>query len=412
MPSQADVIAFTGTVADLSDLAVGDLTTVWQSVAGPDAATVQAAMEAATPAVLEPYTAASAELATQWYGELADTSYVPTPAPPPPADQIRTSVRWAMGPLFGRGQAEAVNLLAGAAQRYVLGGARDTLTFNATREGVRFARHASATACPFCRMLAAQGAVYHSKATAKGLHGFHDHDHCMPVPVRPGDHYTPPDYVAGWKGEYDRARRVAGTDTLYDVLKVMRRETGPRTAGKALTPAQAVASTNPGLRRSPAGSDLEKAYTTNCQRCVNAYELRRRGFPVCAGPAQAGWKSMRMTDLENCWNVPYGGHPVFTAPNQPITTTAELARHIGSKYPPNSRGVLHITWRDKLVSHVINWEVDGDGKVGFYDGQSGGSGTPMMDRYMKGVLAINTNRLDNCEPDWKMFDLFEVTQPQ
>lgn len=140
-------------------------------------------------------------------------------------------------------QLELIDRLTGPVQRYVNDAARDTLSENADREGMRWARHASANACAFCRMLATRLAVFTSEEAAAQVVGrgqdmtlserraraagrtrrdrgrfmaggrrtrgtralgekYHDNCHCIPVPVRAGDVYEPPPYVAEWDQQY------------------------------------------------------------------------------------------------------------------------------------------------------------------------------------------------------------------
>lgn len=110
--------------------------------------------------------------------------------PDPPAAQLRTA---------------QVTAAAGAT-RHVLDGAR-TATVAAAEDddlAVGFARYASATACAFCKMLAARGAVYTSERTAQfttGGHRYHDGCVCLPVPVFSETDPLPPggeDYARLW----------------------------------------------------------------------------------------------------------------------------------------------------------------------------------------------------------------------
>jgi hypothetical protein len=66
--------------------------------------------------------------------------------------------------------------LAGAATRYVLDGARDTITASTARDprAPRWQRVTGGNPCDFCQMLEGRGAVY-SEETA----GFESHDHCV-----------------------------------------------------------------------------------------------------------------------------------------------------------------------------------------------------------------------------------------
>lgn len=158
----------------------------------------------AYPELAWPYLSASAELTTQWYDEqpTATSGFAPEPAELPPAEQLAANARWALL------QDATVSLLQGAATRSIFNTSRATVLGNAEREGVRWARHASANACGFCRMLATRGAVYHSAALArKG----HDGCHCIALPDRDGK-YEPAPYVAQWERDYAAARRAGHTD--------------------------------------------------------------------------------------------------------------------------------------------------------------------------------------------------------
>lgn len=131
-------------------------------------------------------------------------------------------------------QAQIISRLAGATQRYVTTAARDTITENADREGVRWARHAQPTACAFCRLLATRGPDYLTEESAQFVGAdrtrgarskgelYHDDCGCEPVPVRAGDSYEPPDYVEGWIAQYDDAYEAAGGD-YKGILAAMRK---------------------------------------------------------------------------------------------------------------------------------------------------------------------------------------------
>ncbi|MEU2106489.1 hypothetical protein [Nocardia sp. NPDC019255] len=130
-------------------------------------------------------------------------------------------------------QARIISRLAGATQRYVTTAARDTVTANANAEGVRWARHAQPDACAFCRLLATRGPDYLTKESAQfvgttRVRGprqegelYHDDCGCVPVPVRAGDAYEPPDYVADWLEQYEEAYGVADGD-YRKILAAMR----------------------------------------------------------------------------------------------------------------------------------------------------------------------------------------------
>ena len=52
---------------------------------------------------------------------------------------------------------------------------------------------------------------------------YHDHCHCIAVPVRPGQSYNPPSYVEEWEAEYTRARQAADGVDAKSILSAWRK---------------------------------------------------------------------------------------------------------------------------------------------------------------------------------------------
>lgn len=208
MPSPSEVANFQTLIANLAAVAINRVSGLL--TATQDSATLQDAY----PATVDPFIAAAGQLSAEWYASLAPGSdYVVEPAPPPPLKALQTNVRWALT------QADVASALSGSAERHVFTATRDTVLHNAKREHVRFARYASANACPWCRVLATREAAYHTaEAAVRG----HDNCHCIAVPVRGGDSYTPPDYVQQWQQDYQDARDAVGGQ-LNDIVNHMRR---------------------------------------------------------------------------------------------------------------------------------------------------------------------------------------------
>lgn len=177
----------------------------------------------AYPELVTPYISAGNNLTTVWYDEQPTKAnakpFQAEPAVVTPADQLAISARWAML------QTDPAAALKGTATRAVFSGSRDTVIENTNREGVRWARHASANACGFCRMLATRGAVYHSQALAKKSH---DNCHCLAVPDRDGL-YVPAPYVAQWERDYAQARKDGAT-TPGQIANAMDKADGGRRA--------------------------------------------------------------------------------------------------------------------------------------------------------------------------------------
>ncbi|MGC5249459.1 hypothetical protein ACPXB3_21345 [Gordonia sp. DT219] len=239
-------------LARLVQVAGGDLDSLWRRAESLDSNSFRSLLIEAFPRLIDPYAAAAADLSATWYDEADPAArYVAQPGPLPISEQLRSSASWALN--VGSGT-DALTLLSGTLQRAIFGAARDTTDLNVASEpGARWARHASANACEFCKMLATRSAVYSSEQAATQVVGrgkemseadrrdraagrtrrsgaakgqflaggtktrgnqslgdkYHDHCHCIAVEVRPGRSYEPPSYVEKWEKEYQDARDAA-----------------------------------------------------------------------------------------------------------------------------------------------------------------------------------------------------------
>ncbi|MFF1531517.1 hypothetical protein [Cellulomonas sp. NPDC058312] len=237
---------------ELHDLGLADLDALWRQAQGFD--DFYAFIVEAFPELAFEYGTMAAELSTIWYDDAApELAYTATPAELPPFEQFAQSAQWALNTSSG---VAALGKLSGTLQRGVWGMARQTTILNAeTEPGARWARHASANACEFCRMVATRKAVYTSEQSAMFVGGrgkdvstnfdengkrkrggqakgvrtrgtqklgdkFHDHCHCVAVQVRPGAKYEPPDYVAKWEQEYKDAVAATPGKGKYGAIDV------------------------------------------------------------------------------------------------------------------------------------------------------------------------------------------------
>ncbi len=223
-------------LSELERLAQGDLAALWRTAGMVD--DFAAWVIDAFPELVAQYGSIAGDLAAEWYEESAPAlAYQATAAPLPPLAKWAASASWALN--VGDGTT-ALDLLGGTAQRGIYDQYRTTIVQNAEAEGSTWARHASANACSFCRMLATRGDVYGSKEKAERVGGrgkalsenrpgkrgrkaggirtrgsqaigdkYHDNCHCIAVEVRPGGFYEPPDYVAKWQDEYWAASMIA-----------------------------------------------------------------------------------------------------------------------------------------------------------------------------------------------------------
>lgn len=102
------------------------------------------------------------------------------------------------------------------------------------------------------------------------------------------------------------------------------------------------------------------AYTMNCYNCTTAYELRRRGYDVEAGPATI--EHQRINRIEDYWE-----NPVINQINPTESSTADSIR---ANNPPGSRGNLCVYW-NQGGGHSMAYEVRNDGTVVVIDAQMG-----------------------------------------
>jgi hypothetical protein len=223
-----DVGALLDPMNELETLLGLEIDAIFSSVSGFDDAGAQRWVTEAYPEVFTPYAAAASDLSVSWYNHAApQLVFQAIPLLLPEPQSLAANVAWAFA------NHAATHLLRGAAQRDLWNVARQTVQENADREdGAKWARHASANACRFCQMLSTRGPVYASKQSAgrvaetAGLvsdgHKYHRNCHCMAVPVRPGGTYEPPGYVDGWTQDYFRARELAGSGDVAEIMAAYR----------------------------------------------------------------------------------------------------------------------------------------------------------------------------------------------
>jgi hypothetical protein len=212
---------------DLTTLAIRDLLALWATLDTADALSTSRALQDALPDLVNTYGAVAATLAADFYEDLrADAvggSFTAVLAAPSSERTLAMS-RWAAGALFSQTPDAALTLsrLSGGVQRGVAGADRDTIAASVGSDplGPRYARHASGNACAFCALVATRGPVYRSEDTAGGK--YHDHCHCVAVPVWPGQDYEAAPYVKGWDKAYREATRDVGSTDTSKVLARMR----------------------------------------------------------------------------------------------------------------------------------------------------------------------------------------------
>lgn len=236
MPALSDVVAYQSAVDDVSTLTIAELLRFWGSLDVADSVPSAVAVREFLPELVDVYAPLSAEVAASFYDDAraaanAPGSFLADLAPARSVDKLQHMISWAVAPLFRETPDPVLGLsrLSGGTQLEIADSARDTIDLNITADEKgrpRFARHASANACSFCRLMATRGAVFRTAASAGSGHAYHSHCHCVAYPVFEGEQDESPAYVVQWERDYRAARkaaRKAGAGAgLKDILPFMR----------------------------------------------------------------------------------------------------------------------------------------------------------------------------------------------
>lgn len=112
-------------------------------------------------------------------------------------------------------------------------------------------------------------------------------------------------------------------------------------------------------------------YTENCQRCVTAYEARRRGYDVTASPYLVGQNDLLpyMTNPLG-WPAAYKNHRLESC----AASTGEQARQrvesLMKLYGNHGRAIIKVDWLMRNKGHLFMAE-NRDDMVFFIDPQTG-----------------------------------------
>lgn len=197
--------------ADLLQAAVAQLEA---KLSGIPPSEVESALTAAYMALVARYGSFAAAIAVDFYASQREASgvnsaFVPEVSGTAPA----WALRWDVADSYsGRDLAKAVEKLGGKSVQRVMEQADETLLQNARRDPARpkWALIPHAGACGWCAMLASNGFVYASEATAGRSR--HPHCKCRPVVDFDGDPLLEGYDCSRYEKEYLKARKAVEQD--------------------------------------------------------------------------------------------------------------------------------------------------------------------------------------------------------
>lgn len=148
-----------------------------------------------------------------------------------------------------------------------------------------------------------------------------------------------------------------------------------------------------------------KAYHTNCQTSVVAYEMRLRGFDV---EAMGKTKDSMLEELSKRPHYAWlrdGKNGIRHVSGDSFSAAKNnLAVNVENSMVEQGRYNLYFTFSKCQQGHIISVQRDAKGHLIFYDPQKGTLIRDFWGEYLKGIKLdyISTYRIDTCSPDVKM----------
>lgn len=333
------------------------------------------------------YGEGSAELACQMYDALAEAQGALVPA----AEPAETASYGEVARMVNATKDQNPANLPNGVSRLVKRAGADTTLKNASRDGAEWAWVPHGDTCPFCITLASNGWQHASDKVLKGGHAQHVHANCDCEFAIRFDHrttvagYDPDKYLAQYNaagGDINAMRRIdyaarkdainaqkraayaarkaLTTDKNGGILDIVEQTLGVK-KGSKISVKDAVSGANPHYVD-------DSRCTVNCQRCVQAYELRRRGYDVIAKPKP----------LQD--NTVYFGSECFIQPGAYKTPdqaykmwqSESAVKQAIESAPSGARFSIYIQWKRAYGggAHVFIAEKLGD-TVHYFDPQTG-----------------------------------------
>ena len=140
-------------------------------------------------------------------------------------------------------------------------------------------------------------------------------------------------------------------------------------------------------------------YQLNCQRCVYAYEMNRRGEDCVAKPRILNGTDDYMSEwpktmVGQTWNC------VGSKSKNKVVTNIESTM---KSYGDGSRAIVFVTWKKGTTGHVFNVE-NVKGKIRYVDGQSGRERDIVKTIAKAKPTRTFISRVDNLTPNQVLLD--------
>ena len=136
------------------------------------------------------------------------------------------------------------------------------------------------------------------------------------------------------------------------------------------------------------------AFTENCQRCVSAYEARRRGYNVIAKPRILdGTDSLPYMDSEKGWPAVYQDYKLESCAASTSEQAKKKVEDLMKSYGDGSRAIVKVNWRLRYKGHVFIAENQGQ-SIYLLDPQTGSIDVSWYFRYADStsVMVMRTDQ--------------------
>lgn len=149
----------------------------------------------------------------------------------------------------------------------------------------------------------------------------------------------------------------------------------------------------------------KREYTTNCQRCVCAYEMRRRGYDVTAKPRLPDNIDKLPYMNETGWPSVFKDYELIKLESKSASNRIKKVEEQMNEWGNGARAIVKISWNDGSGGHVFCAEqVNGNTKL--LDPQSGRLNANAL-FYLSNKYKTYLMRTDNLKITNKIFECCE-----